>query len=142
MTSNKPLGLRRLPSALYCLPVLAVLLLTTVHNPQTSIAHSSKRDTVTLTINNCSKWTIKQLYMMPVGESGWGNDRLGSGTLRKVTGTIPLYLDPDEYDIKLVDEAGYVCKDKLTVPDRGRTWCIKSEWLRQCEKRTCGCSHS
>jgi len=89
----------------------------------------------TVKIKNNSKWAIHHLYLSPTSEEKWGPDQLGEQVINKGETFTLKNIDPDKYDVKLVDEDGDECVVG-GVPLAGGTevWNITDKDLLACQK--------
>jgi hypothetical protein len=65
---------------------------------------------VAVKFKNTSKFEIHGVYLAPSKEDSWGPDQLGEKVVIKSGSTFTLTgIEPNKYDIKLVDEDGDEC---------------------------------
>lgn len=65
---------------------------------------------LSLTLENNTQWEIHELYFSPNDQESWGPDQLGDEVISKGEAFKLSKIDKGEYDVKIVDEDGDVCK--------------------------------
>lgn len=92
---------------------------------------------VSVKFKNNSKWDIHSLYLSPVNEEEWGPDQLGDNVVigSKTTFTLTS-IEPDKYDMKLVDEDGDECIVKGLKLGTDTETVINDSNLLECQSDT------
>lgn len=113
----------------FAVAVLAVVATFTVSTP------ASAADKASVKIKNNSKWAIHHLYLSSTSDEKWGPDQLGDEVINTGESFTLKNIDPDKYDVKLVDEDGDECVVG-GVPLSGGTdvWNITDKDLLKCQK--------
>jgi hypothetical protein len=112
--------------------IIGMTIASLVMQPRIVLAQASGE---TMTIQNGSEYNIRQIYLSKVSHGTWEEDILGSSILRAGRYVNVTNIDPDFYDMKLVDEDGDVCVLHGINLLRNRTWFISNERLLGCEFR-------
>jgi hypothetical protein len=96
---------------------------------------ASAQASETMTIQNESAFDIRQIFLSKVSHRTWEEDVLGRRILRSGRSIDVTNIDPDFYDVMLVDEDGDTCVLYGVNLRRNRTWTINTEGLLDCEFR-------
>ena len=67
-------------------------------------------ETLSLTLENKSKWEIHELYFSPADEKEWGEDQLGEEVISNNESFTLTKIPRGNYDVKIVDEDGDACE--------------------------------
>ncbi len=117
--------LRRMVVAL-AVPALVVLTCTPTMTATAGV--SSYR----LIIKNTSRYTLHNIYMSSSDDDEWGSDQLGNRVLRPQQ-QLTLRVQPDEYDIKVIDEDEDECVLNGISVYSNKTWSLTNRALLSCE---------
>ena len=92
-------------------------------------AHAQRQE---LNITNDSSFRLDHIYISPHSSGTWGRDLLGDGYLHPDY-QISFYVQPNRYDVMLIDKDG----DKCVIPNvgfyRGTNWTVTNAILLTCE---------
>ena len=135
MRNMTPTAKRRLVAARSYVSALAILLSAFAVVPTVADAQTQqrRRNRFQYTIQNNSRYVIRELYFETSENDQWGPDRLGRNVL-PVGQTFRLTnIIAGEYDMKLVDEDGDVCELYNIMVCGNGTYNITNENLLRCE---------
>jgi hypothetical protein len=97
-------------------------------------AAQARKERATVTVQNKSSATIRQLYLTPQDSDDWGPDQLGDNVIEAKKGAFKLTDIPcDVYDVRLVDDEGNECVvEEVDICGARETWTITDKDLKAC----------
>ena len=116
------------------LPILLALAIA-VTLPLAAPARSKRAADVKVT--NRTDWEIHELYLSSTDEKTWGPDQLGDDVIGKGESLVLEGIPCDDYDVKIVDEAGDECVvAAVDICGKDEQWTITSGDLLKCQAGT------
>ncbi|HXT22868.1 MAG TPA: hypothetical protein VN811_03600 [Thermoanaerobaculia bacterium] len=117
--------------------VLPILLAVVLAAALPLAARAAAKESADVKITNRTDWEIHELYFSSVDDENWGPDQLGEYDIGKGESYTLQEIPCDDYDVKIVDEAGDECiVPAVDICGEGQQWTITSGDLLKCQAGT------